>query len=229
LIYTQVIEKVRQRGFKWLQGTHLWQLGSIYDAINDAIRDLALSKNIESSATSLAIVAGTRDYTISSAIGTDVQEIVQIDLDTGEIRPKTIWAFQEELHTQTLDEDDLTQGTPEYFRVWGGILRLVPTPSTTATATVYYSKNVAQGFYSTSNGAATVPVNDTFINALIYETLAILSEEIGDVKSALYYRQNGRMKLDEALIARASYNSDTIKYQDPVDGNAGTVRVIQQE
>ena len=229
MTFDQVIQKIRVRGYEFLKDTRYYEAGLIYDAINDAIRNLALSKNIESTATSLSIVAGTRDYTISSSIGADVQEIVQIDLDTGEIRPKTIWAFQEELHSLTLDEDDLTQGTPEYFRVWNGVLRLVPTPNLAATATVYYLKNVAQGFYSAANGAATVPVNDSFINALMYGTLAFLAESVKDFKGAGYYRGMSKMELDEALIARASYNSDTIKYQDPVDGNAGTVRVIQQE
>lgn len=229
MTYDQAIQKVRQRGFKWLQNTPFWQLGSVYDAINDAIRDLALSKSLESAATSLSIVAGTRDYTISTAIGTDVQEIVQLDLDTGEIRPKTIWAFQEHLHTLVADEDDLTQGTPEYYRVWGGVLRLVPTPNLALTATVYYNRSVAQAFYSAANGAASLPVDDTFINALIYEALAILAEEVGNMKDSLLYRQTGRAKLDEALASRANYNSDTVKYQDPIDGSAGTVVVVQQE
>lgn len=229
MTFDSLIQKIRARGYGFLANTRYYEAGLVYDAVNDAIRDLALNKSIESSATNLSIVAGTRDYTISSAIATDVQQIVQIDIDTGEIRPKTIWSFQEELHSLALDEDDLTQGTPEYFRVWNGVLRLVPTPNTSQTAVVYYLKNVAQSFYSTANGAATVPVDDTFINALIYESLAILSENIGDMKKASYFRAMGRVKLDEALIGRSDYNSDTIKYQDPVDGSAGTVRVIQQE
>lgn len=212
MIYNQLIEKIRSRASLFSQNKE-WESGVIYDAINDTIRGLPATIKIEASV-NLSIVVGTRDYTISTAIGADVDQIVQIQMDVGEIVPRTIWEFQKEIHQDVTDEDDIILGTPEFYRVWDGVLRLYPTPTESKTAVVYYTKKIAQGFYSTAVGATTVPIEDRYITALIYEVQAILCEILGEQQKSQYYRQIGLEKLNEQLASKPNYSfGETITYQ----------------
>ena len=216
MTYDNIIELVRTRGRAILKGES-WEKGVIYDAVNSACIEYAKSaKTIETSA-SLSLVAGTRDYTISSAIGSDVGEITLVVIDSGTIEGIELRRFQDEIHADVDDEDDIANGTPEYFRTWNGVLRVYPTPDQAKTATVYYTKKVAQGFYSTATGASTFPFADEYATPIAYEALAILAEGLPDMKTAEYYRVTAKTKLDEVLASKEDYSYDSqIKYQDPI-------------
>lgn len=220
MTYDQLIETVRKRGKKLVQNSVSWESGEIYDAINSAsIEYMAESKDQEATA-SLSIVAGTRDYTVSSSIGTTCDDINLIVIDTGKIKGVTINKFQDEIHSTFVDENDASTGTPEIFRVWNGVLRLYPTPSENITATVYYTTKVAQSFYTTTIGSASIPFQDVYVTPIIYETLAILAEGEGELKSAEYFRAIGREKFDNALGTKVDYSTDeTVTYQDPIGIN----------
>lgn len=176
----------------------------MYDAINDAIRDFPANVKIEATV-NLSLVAGTRDYTVST-LASDIDQIVQIQMDVGEIVPRTLWRFQDEIHFDVSDEDDIVNGTPEFYRIWNNVLRVFPTPTESKTAIVYYTKKIAQSFFSVSNGAATVPIEDRYLNALMYEAQAVLLETLGEPKQAQYFHQMSVEKLNEQLANKPNYS-----------------------
>ena len=219
MTYDELIEVVRKRGKKLLRGTS-WESGEVFDAINSAsIEFMAESKDQEATA-SLAIVAGTRDYTISSSIATLCDDINLMVIDNGTIEGVTLRKLQDEIHSDTVKESDASAGTPEYFRVWNGVLRLYPTPNEDITATVYYTTKIAQAFYTTAIGATTIPFQDVYVTPIVYEALAILAEGEGDLKSAEYFRITGLAKFENALASKVDYAHDEeVKYQDPIGIN----------
>lgn len=215
LTYDQFIEKTRMRGFEFLHGTRYFEKGVVYDALHDAIRHVFhVTKQHETSA-SLSLVAGTRDYTISSAIASDVDSITYVTIDTGEIEPRTLRAFQDEIHFDEDDEDDIVSGTPEVYRVFNGVMRVYPTPSANATATVFYSKKIAPDFYTTAIGTTTTTLKDEYVETVIYEALAILAEAINPEK-ANYFRSIGRMKFEEARDYATVDAVEPVKYHQPM-------------
>lgn len=219
MTYDELIEVVRKRGKKLLQGTS-WESGEVYDAINSASTEfMAESKDQEATAT-LSIVAGTRDYTISSSIATLCDDINMITIDSGEIKGVTLRKLQNDIHLQTELESDASNGTPEEFRVWNGVLRLFPTPTENITATVYYTTKIAQNFYTSAIGATTIPFQDVYVTPIVYEALALLAEGEGDLKTAEYFRVTGLSKFENALASKVDYATDEgVKYQDPIGIN----------
>ena len=216
MTFDQLIEKVRLRGYEWLRGTRYYETGVVYDALHDAIRHVFfITKQHESSA-SLSLVAGTRDYTISSAIAADADSIIYIQIDTGSIEPRTLRELQSEIHLDVDDEDDTTDGTPEFYRVFNGVLRVYPTPGSSITATVYYSKSYAPDFYTTAIGSTTMTLKDEFIESVIYEALGTLSEGVGDFKRALNYKQMGKFKLEETRDSQTVFANEAVPYQEPI-------------
>lgn len=93
----------------------------------------------------LAIVAGTQDYTISSAIASDVRNIisVRIESDGGWILQPLTYRTAEQFYP----DPDLSTGRPESYAVLyvagAPTLRIFPDPDANYTAQVYYTKTVA--------------------------------------------------------------------------------------
>jgi hypothetical protein len=216
MTYNQLIEKIRMRGFEFLHGTRYYEVGVVYDALHDALRHIFFTTKQHEGTASLSLVAGTRDYTISSAIDADCDSIIYIQIDTGSIEPRTLRELQDEIHLDVDDEDDLTQGTAEFYRIFNGVLRVYPTPGTSMTATVYFTKKDAPDFYTTAIGATTMSLKDEFIEPVIYEALAILAESLGDFKRAMAYREVGKFKLEETRDAQTVHAVETIQYQEPL-------------
>ena len=218
MTYDTLIDKIKKRCVRYLKGSLNYDVGVIFNVINDAIRDMArTSKDVVATPATLSLVAGTRDYTISSAIASDVRDIVAIYLDTGEIKPATAWSFQKEIFKDVSDEDEIVTGTPEFYRIVNGVLRVYPTPNEAKSATVHYVKKIAADVYSTSNGAATVPIDDRYLNALQYESIAMLLENLGQENKAEYYRSQGKIMFGEAMADRSfDDDQDVVTYRDPV-------------
>lgn len=222
MTYDQLIEKVRIRGGKKLAGTEYWESGSVYEALNSSIVDLAIETKDYQRLGSLAITAGTQTYTISSTIDTDVDTILHIVTNSRIIEPQSVRNLQEKIFDDTGNDEAeasavSTDESPDTFRVWAGILKFSKIPSTTETAQVYYTSKVAQSFYTAAIGATTVPIEDKYINAIIYEALAVLNESMGNGDGAGYFRNVSKEKLSEAMSNRVIYgNDDTIKYHDGV-------------
>lgn len=202
MTYDELIDVVRDRGKRFLINTADWELGSVYNAINAAARDIqAVSKPTQTTAP-LSLVAGTQSYTISSAIASDVDEINFIRVGDAEIYPLSY----DDLERLSIDgvatENDAANDESEtslYFRVIGDTLKLSFLPSQALTATVFYTKKVAQSFYSPSVGSTAIPFDDLWLNCIIYETLSILAENQGlGNESAMYHSR--------ALEAQAKAN-----------------------
>lgn len=216
MTYNQAIEKIRIRGYEWLQGTRQYEPGVVYDALHDAIRHVFFITKQHEGSSSLSLVAGTRDYTISSAIASDVDSIILITIDTGTIEPLTLRAFSDEVFFDVDDEDDITNGTPTHYRIFNGVLRVYPTPGQAFTATVYYSKKYAPDFYTTAIGATTMTLKDEFIETVIYIALAVLSEGQGEFKRAGEFRLRAREVFEETRDFRSVEGNAEIQYQDSV-------------
>lgn len=215
MTYDELMEKVRDRGKVILSGNTNWDTGTVFDAINASARWLMSKTKAKEATATLTIVSGTRDYTISSAIASDVDTINMVVIDTNEIHGVSLKKLQDEIFSDVSDEDDITDGVPDSFRVWNGVMRLYPTPSDGSTATIYYTAKVSHAFYTSAIGAGTVPFDDVFIDPLIYESLAILAENVGNTNLAVYYRDTANAKADNAVAEGASYlYNEGISYHD---------------
>lgn len=89
----------------------------------------------------LSIVAGTQEYTISSAIGSDVDAIydIRVESDGG-------WKFLTYGVSEfdaLYPDPDLESGRPEGFTIWDGVLILDRDPDANYTAKVKYHKTVS--------------------------------------------------------------------------------------
>lgn len=216
MTYDQVIELVRKRGSNLVKGVN-WQSGDVFDAVNSACIEYMDKAKADEATASLAITTGTRDYTVSTAIGTDVDRINLVVIDTGTIEGIELRKMQDEIHADADDEDDISNGTPEFFRVWNGVLRLYPTPDEDMTATVYYTTKIAQAFYTSAIGATTFPFDDVYVTPIIYEALAVIAEGVGNMDMAVYFRETGNTKLNDVMANRADYSADSqVRYQDPI-------------
>lgn len=216
MTYDQIIEKVRLRGFDWLQGTRYYESGAVYDALHAAVRHIFhVTKQHEASAT-LSLVAGTRDYTISSSIASDADSIIYVSIDTGSIEPLNLREFQNEIFFDVDDEDDITAGTPTHYRVFNGVLRVYPTPGQAFSATVYYSKKIAPDFYTTAIGASSCPLADEYLESAIHLALGTLAENAGKFPLAQVYRTGGERLFAGAREEKTVFASGDIQYQSSV-------------
>lgn len=226
--YNQAITRVRSLVRPLWEKNTIWKdEGVIFNALNDVAREYAMrTKDYESSA-SLALVAGTQDYVVSTAIGTDVDEVHLITVDEGTIRPREIRRFQEEIHERTYTESALSADIPQFFRIWNGTLRVVPTPSASETATVYYSPKVSILTYSVTNSATNVPLKDDYMNALVYESASRLYAQSGDhpvimrgrpISESIMLHSQAEEMLAEAKAHQPEYGQgEQITYHDVVE------------
>lgn len=219
MTHDQLIAKIQNRVRLYVKGKLQFDVGVVYDALNDASREIAMKTKDRQSSASLSLVAGTSTYTISSAIATDIDEIQRIELNAGTIELRSSDDFHKRVLEDVTEEDqDWRTGTPEIAKIWDGVLTVYPVPSQAATATVYYSVKIPTGFYSSSNGSASIELNDDYLNALIYETIAVLCEQLGVETKAAYYRSQSEMKLLEAQAHRPITNyNQTVTYHNGID------------
>jgi hypothetical protein len=109
MTYDQLIEKVRLKALGLLKTNQLMS-PIVYDAINDAAREVANKARFTTKTATLSIVAGTVDYDIASTIAADVGEIYQIQIPTGEIVGKSVDEFEDLKLAGTIS-------TPEYYEL----------------------------------------------------------------------------------------------------------------
>jgi hypothetical protein len=214
LTYDQLIEKVRNRGYKWLYGTSSYDKGVIYDFINEEVDNLALlTKDYQKSST-LSIIAGQSDYTVSSAIASDVGSILLITTTGYEIHPCSLTEFKRR-SIQTYDEQSqlVERSEPSIYTVWNGVLSLFPVPSQAVTANVYYTPEIPSNSYTTILGSTDIALVDVHLHALIYMTLAALAEKEGKFDQAKYYSQRADEELETSMSIRDhDDNSSSITY-----------------
>lgn len=211
MTYSEMIAKIRARTLNLKRAFPGFDSdGVLFELVNEKAREFSMkTKNREATPVSLAIVAGTRDYTISSAIAADVDEINLITLSDGnEIRPRDLRNFQKEVVTFIGDEDDETTGTPQYFRVVNGVLRITPTPSAAETATVYYTKKIATIAFTRDALAGTVEVNDEFTNALLTACIGEMYMMSGDENRGVFYTNLAQRKMEDAKNFSPTYDMD---------------------
>jgi hypothetical protein len=215
MTYDQLIQKIWLRSQRFLNGDAENEAGTIYDALNDALREISNLTRDKQSSASLSVISGTADYALT-AIASDVGEIALVVYSHGAIEPLYIRPFEKSI----LDDigNNPTQsnsvGTPVNFRVWNDSLRFYPTPDANITVTVYYTVNIPTAYYVKPNATA-VPLNDTYLMAVVYETIAILAENKNELKQAEYYRDMSREKIVKAMETKVFYDTgSTIKYHD---------------
>jgi hypothetical protein len=226
MTYTQAITKVRARCQKFNR-TVTWMTDSMmFDIVNDAARQLLADVKDNVKTASLAIVSGTTAYTISTAIGADVGQIIQIEVPLttgnpdGTIKPRTLWEYNEDKNaTLFVDDDDTTdlvEGTPTFFKVLNNTtLTIYPEPDENITATVYYYPKVIYVAHSTANMATSPPIDDMYYDILVYKSLAIFFEIESDPKLAMYYHGMARQAAEEIKTNRPTYGPDKgIKFHD---------------
>lgn len=89
----------------------------------------------------LAIVASTQSYTISTAIGTDVAAIFDLRIETS--GGWKLLTYTPSEFDALYPDPDLISGRPEGFTIWNGILILDRNPDANYTAQIRYYKTVA--------------------------------------------------------------------------------------
>lgn len=221
MTYASFITRVRTRTVALRDKFSGWEIdGPLFTLVNDAVRELsAKTKDYRSSAT-LALVAGTSDYTVSTAIASDVGEIFLIDTGDRQIYPRDLDTLTEEKHWLSTEEGDVAPADPEYFAVIsnGSTLRVVPTPVTSANVTVYYSVKVSALTFSTTNLALTIPLHDEYLDALLYLTMALMYEQLLELNVAGTMRSLAMQRLDEGKAFRPDYDSGRqVDYHNPLE------------
>jgi len=216
MTYDQLIEKIRIASRPFLKDVINYDAGSIFNAVNDSLRDLLReTKDQEITPANLSVTAGTSDYNVST-IGSDVGDITAIYTDLANLLvPASVKVVEARRNTDLSSETTgvVNQNPPMIYRVWNSVIRFYPTPSTTAIYKVYYTKKVTPDFYSVVNGAATIPVKDDYLNALKYRVIAQLCEELGSEQKATYYLTRYRDELNNAMGDRSyNDNSSSITY-----------------
>lgn len=231
--YTDVVERVRLRSLPLRKTLDGWTTDSVlFTFVVDALRIMTAKTGDYESKATLSIVAGTADYTISTAIAADVGEIHLIARDTSSsnpglnIEPREIRKWQEENYNQlyvgqTVPWDltnDQFQTTALFYKVYNGTLSILPTPSAAETVTVYYSPTVANITHSTANMALNVPVNDIYLESLVDRVVSAMYDAVGDPKSSDRFMSLSEAKFQEAKAYTPEYGFDnSVKYHDPVE------------
>lgn len=192
--------------------------------VNDAIREVMYDVKECMKSASLSIVSGTSDYTISSAIGADVQKIVYITVPLssgnpdGVLTPRTIWEYQKDKNaTLTIDDDgttDLVEGDAQFFKVLNDTtLSIYPEPDTSITATVYYYPKVVYAAYSTNNMAATIPLSEIYLDTLYYKAMEIFFESEGEMGLSDRSSVKSQAAAEKAKTNKISYGpNEGVKY-----------------
>lgn len=216
--YSDLIKRVRTRTIP-IRNKYLgWGNDAVlFTLCNDVVREFSVKTKDYLASASLSIIAGQTDYTISSAIASDIDEIQLITIDTGNIEPREIRRFQYEIHAFSAKESEVTPSEPLYFTIvpGGTTLRLTPTPSTSETATVYYSVKASILSYSPTNLSSNVPLLDSYFDAVVYEVVATLFEAIGEEATSRIYFDKSRLKLEEAKAFQPEYDfGGQITFQD---------------
>lgn len=218
MTYNELIARIKVRARPIVKGSIAYDDGIIYEALNTAAREIAVKAKDNPSTATLSLIAGTRDYTISSAIASDVDEIQLLVTDTGEINLLSVEDFQNKIHETVVDEDDIEDGTTEWARIWNGVLRVFPTPSESISVTVYYTVKIPTSFHSSVNGAASIELDDIYIDAIMYEAIAQLCEMTGNEGRATYYRGESLRRLDDAQAHKPIQSfGETVNYQDGIN------------
>lgn len=214
--YKDLIEEIRLRALPLKDkypGFH--SDSAIYQILIDKASEYSMKTKDYQGEADFNIVAGTQEYDITE-IALDVDEIQLITIDTGDIRPREIHRLQDEIHTLSYRESELTSGVPEFFRLWNKKLKLIPVPSDSETAKVYYTVKISKTTYSDANVKKLVKINDEYHHSLIDKVAAMMYESVGDFKTAMYFHQQSEVEYQEARNMRPVYGQENgIEYHDP--------------
>lgn len=211
MTYSTVIAKIRARTLALKSIFPGWSTdGVLFELLNEKAREFGMKTKDRQATANLAIVAGTSTYTVSSAIGSDVDEIQFIKLPDREIKPLSLQRFTEEQFNYTSDSDgdgvdDVAIGTPMFYTVWNGVLTVTPVPESALTAVVSYTKKISSLSFTETNRGATVEINDEFIYALILAVIGEMYQMIGNQQRAIEYFSLSEQKLLEAKNFSPNY------------------------
>ncbi len=223
MTYDNLIQRIILRGFKFLQGTPFIEKGAIYEALITAYQKLEMDvRDIQASAI-FSITSGTSSYTVAS-IASDIGEINFITLGSptfNTIEGIMLRQFNDEQQAQYnayYNQVHEIQTDPKFFKVWNGTITIFPTPSQDYTATVYYTPKISLNFYTSAIGSTSLSIDDNYLNAIMYEALAILAEMVGQDKLSLMYRGQADREKDLARASKVQYQYDShITFHDGVN------------
>lgn len=221
MTYAQLIEEVKQSALPLVQTT-TWQTdGAIYAIVNRASRRLGMVLKDSQASASLAIVAGTSTYTISSAIASNVDEITLIRAGNQEVIFKDTVEFERlSINGDITGETDAETNSEQlYARVYNGILEFYPEPSLTQTATVYYNTKQTKTDISTANLATDiVGLREDYLTPLIYLSVGMMYEAEKMYEDATYWKTNAMALVEEAKENQPDYNyGEQLKYHSALD------------
>lgn len=214
--YKDLIEEIRLRTLP-IKGKYPgWQAdSSIYQILIDKASEWSMKTKDYQSDADLSIVANVQEYDLTD-IALDVDEIKLITIDSGEVAPREIHALNREIHELTYNESELTNATPKYFQLWNGKLKLIPIPSESVTAKVYYTVKIPKLNYSDANAKKLLKVNDEYHHSLICKVAAMMYESVGDFKTAMYFSAQAEQEFNDAKNIRPVYGQENgVVYHDP--------------
>ena len=203
MTYSNFLKRLRLRILslkgKQLNGVSLFdEDGVLFNASQDAVRRLNLLSRDKETSASLSIVDGTADYTISTAIGTDVGEIVMIVIGDDQTYSRSLVKWQDEKETMSEEETETErENNTMYWKVHNGVLTFLPTPSTTETATVYYVSRPALLDFSSTNMATSLAIADDYIESVVLLAASIVYEMAQDFKTSMFYEQKAMTLFNE--------------------------------
>lgn len=216
MTYQTVLQRLRfrlrdVRGVPTMYGSD----GALFTLVNEAARELYRRTKDYEKSSEMSIVANQYDYDVSSEIATDVGEIYEILLQTGNktLMPKNLRPFNKIVQNNS-DSDDATENgnltaETDFFRVWDGTLRFHPTPSTSDTATVYYFAQEPIIDYSNANLTLSLRMKDEYLESLLTYCKGLVYEIVGNEQMADKKKSDALAMIEEAKNSRTDYGFDT--------------------
>lgn len=169
MTYSTLVENVRQLTLP-LQAKQIWDKGNVFQSINRAARRLSIVTKDDEASTTMTLTSGTATYTISSAIASDVDEILAIRIGNAWVDILSQVDFNNRTITDLTSDETTTDTTFENVAatIYNGTIQFDPSPDATYTATVWYSTKESILTVSSSNLSASVNLRDDYLNALEY-------------------------------------------------------------
>ena len=216
MTYTTVLQRLRFRlrdvkNVPTLYGSD----GALFTLVNEAARELYRKTRDYEKSSEMTITADQYDYDISSEIATDVGEIHDIVLTTGNssLKPRSLKPFNQIVQENTADDDTTVNGNltspSEWFRVWEDTLRINPTPSAADTATVYYFAKEPIIDYSNANLTLSLRMKDEYLESLLTYCKGLVYEIAGNEQMADKKKMEALALIEDVKSNRVNYSFDT--------------------
>jgi len=192
--------------------------GALFTIVNESARELYRRTRDYEKVGDLTITADQYDYDISSEIATDVGEIYQIVMTTGQnalkgrsLRPFNTLVLDGAASSDTTENSEVDAAS-EYFRVWQDTLRLYPTPSTADTAKVYYFAKEPLTDYSNANMTLQLRLGEEYLESLLTHAKGLVYEIAGSEQLADKKKADAFAMIEEVKASRVSYDYSAIPY-----------------